>query len=60
MPKTPVKIKKLNFAESLKELEDIAEWFERDEVDLEEGLKKFERGLELAQVLKKRLTEVEN
>lgn len=51
---------KLPFAESFAELEKIAQWFEREEIDLEEGLKKFERGLELAAALKKRLTEVEN
>ncbi|MEK7516683.1 MAG: exodeoxyribonuclease VII small subunit [Patescibacteria group bacterium] len=51
---------KLPFAESFAELEKIAEWFEREEIDLEEGLKKFERGLELAAALKKRLSEVEN
>lgn len=51
---------KLQFAESFAELEKIAEWFEREEIDLEEGLKKFERGLELAAALKKRLSEVEN
>jgi exodeoxyribonuclease VII small subunit len=34
--------------------------FEREEVDLEEGLKKFERGLELAKGCKERLREVEN
>lgn len=51
---------KLPFAESFAELEKIAQWFEREEIDLEEGLKKFERGLELAAALKKRLGEVEN
>ena len=29
-------------------------------MDLDEGLKKFEQGLELAGVLKKKLSEVEN
>lgn len=48
------------FAEAFKELEEITEWFETSEVDLDEGLKKFERGLELAGQLKKKLAEVEN
>ena len=57
----PVKeAKKTNFAEAFKELEDIVRWFEASEVDLEEGLKKFERGLELAKKCRVRLSEVEN
>ena len=48
------------FAEAFSELEKLTEWFETEEVDLDEGLKKFERGLELAQVCKKKLAEVEN
>lgn len=51
---------KTNFAEAFKELEDIVQWFETLEVDLEEGLKKFERGLELAKRCRSRLKEVEN
>ena len=52
--------KKANFAEAFKELEEIVRWFESSEVDLEEGLKKFERGLELAKKCRVRLAEVEN
>jgi exodeoxyribonuclease VII small subunit len=52
--------KKSSFAEAFQELEDITAWFETAEVDLDEGLKKFERGLELAQICKKKLAEVEN
>lgn len=51
---------KASFAEAFKELEELTEWFETEEVDLDEGLKKFERGLELAEVCKTKLTEVEN
>ncbi len=51
---------KTNFAEAFKELEEIVRWFESSEVDLEEGLKKFERGLELAKKCRTRLSEVEN
>lgn len=52
--------KKLNFAESFAELEKITEEFENEEIDLDDGLKKFERGLELAAELKKKLNEAEN
>jgi exodeoxyribonuclease VII small subunit len=56
MPKKPP-----SFAQSFQELEDITAWFDSQEnVDLDQGLKKFERGLELAGQLKKKLSEVEN
>jgi len=57
---TAKEAKKANFAEAFKELEGIVQWFEASEVDLEEGLKKFERGLELARKCRSRLAEVEN
>lgn len=52
--------KKLNVQQAFEELEAITLWFEKEEIDLEEGLVKFERGLELARKLKARLGEVEN
>jgi exodeoxyribonuclease VII small subunit len=52
--------KETSFAEAFAELEKLTEWFETEEVDLDEGITKFERGLELAQVCKKKLSEVEN
>lgn len=52
--------KQLTFSEAFSELEDLTRWFEEEEVELDEGMKKFERGLELAQVCKKKLQEVEN
>ena len=51
---------KLSFAKSFEELEEITAWFERGETDLDEGLKKFERGLELAAACKEKLGAVEN
>jgi exodeoxyribonuclease VII small subunit len=51
---------KLNFSKAFEELEAITEWFEKGELDLDEGLKKFERGLELAALCKEKLSEVEN
>jgi exodeoxyribonuclease VII small subunit len=51
---------KVNFAKAFEELEGITEWFEKGEVDLDEGLKKFERGLELAKLCKEKMSEVEN
>jgi len=50
-----------DFAKSFQELEKITEWFDSEEqMDLDKGLVQFERGLELASELKKKLSEVEN
>ena len=55
------KKKTTNFSKAFKELEEITEWFDSEEnLDLDKGLKQFERGLELASELKKKLGEVEN
>ena len=53
--------KKINFAKAFEELEEITQWFDSEEnLDLDKGLKQFERGLELAGELKEKLSEVEN
>ena len=52
--------KQPTFANAFAELEELTQWFETQDVDLDEGIKKFERGLELAVVCKKKLSEVEN
>jgi exodeoxyribonuclease VII small subunit len=52
--------KKFSFTSSYKELEKIVADFESRELDLEKDLPKFERGLELAHKLQKRLKEIEN
>ncbi len=52
--------KQLNFTEGYEELEKIVNDFESRELDLEKDLPQFERGMELAQKLQKRLKEIEN
>jgi exodeoxyribonuclease VII small subunit len=52
--------KDLSFAKAFAELEELTQWFETEEVDLDEGIKKFERGLELSTICKQKLAEVEN
>ncbi len=52
--------KPFEFEAALKELEDITAWFESSDVDLDQGLAKFERGMELAAQLKEHLQTVEN
>ncbi len=54
------KADKSTFAASYAELEQIIAWFEGGDADLEEGISKFERGLELAEACKGRLAELEN
>ncbi|HBM45488.1 MAG: hypothetical protein UT05_C0009G0048 [Parcubacteria group bacterium GW2011_GWF2_38_76] len=50
-----------DIGESLKKLEAIATWFEKEsEVDVEEGLKKVREGATLIKELKGRLAEVTN
>ncbi|HEY6736480.1 MAG TPA: exodeoxyribonuclease VII small subunit [Candidatus Saccharimonadia bacterium] len=52
--------KPFEFEKSLAELEAITTWFESSDADLDQGLAKFERGMELAQQLRQHLAEVEN
>ncbi len=49
-----------NFEKSFEELEKIVQKFESGDIDLDQSLKEFERGLELAKLLKGRLKKVEN
>jgi len=58
--KTTKAKKTIKFAAAFTELEQITEWFEKEDIDLDDGLKKFERGLELAKVCKDKLKDVEN
>jgi exodeoxyribonuclease VII small subunit len=52
--------KPFEFEPALKELEEITLWFESSDVDLDQGLVKCERGMELAAQLKDHLSIVEN
>ena len=52
--------KEFKFESSMKELVDITAWFESPDVDLDQSLAKFERGLELSSGLKDYLQTVEN
>ena len=51
---------KFDFGKSLKDLESITAWFESEEVDLDQALTKYERGMTLAADLKQHLQQVEN
>lgn len=48
------------FAASMQELNQLAEWFQQDNFDLEEALTKLRRGRDLIVQCQKRLSDVEN
>jgi len=52
--------KEIDMGKGFEELENIATWFESGETDLDQGLQKFERALEIASTLKKKLSAAEN
>lgn len=49
-----------DFTSKLKELEEITKWFEAEDLDLDEALVKFERGMALVTELKEHLGKVQN
>jgi exodeoxyribonuclease VII small subunit len=52
--------KTFEFEKALKELEAITTWFESSNVNLDQGIAKFEHGMELAAQLKTHLATIEN
>jgi len=54
-----MKIEDLTYEEALKELEDIVEELEKNQLTLEESLKKFKRGVELYKYCNRVLTQIE-
>jgi exodeoxyribonuclease VII small subunit len=52
--------KTFDFEKALRELEDITAWLESSDANLDQGLAKFERGMELSAQLKEHLAAVEN
>lgn len=49
-----------SFSKAISELEEINEWFENENTDLDKGLEKFKRALELIQKCKKTLNDTKN
>jgi exodeoxyribonuclease VII small subunit len=58
MPKKETK--QIDVAKSFEELEALTDWFEKGDGDLDQGLQKFEKTMEIADALRKRLDEAEN
>ena len=51
---------KNNLKDKLAELETLLEWFEQDDLDIEEALAQYEKGSELASSIREQLSEIEN
>lgn len=51
---------KFDFSTAIDELEEINHWFQNEEIDLDTGLSKFRKGLELIKKCRDRLKQVEN
>lgn len=51
---------KFDFSEAIGVIEEINQWFQNEDIDLDKGLEKFRQGLELIKKCKSRLKQVEN
>lgn len=51
---------KFDFKTAIEELEEINQWFQKPDIDLDEGLEKLKRGKELITKCEARLVEAEN
>lgn len=52
--------KKFNFKKAFAELEAISMWFQNPDIDLDEALKKYQRGLALIKATQLHLKQTEN
>ncbi len=57
---TKKETKQIDVNKSFEELEALTDWFEKGDGDLDQGLQKFERAMEIADALRKRLDLAEN
>ena len=51
--------KEMKFEEALKKLEEIVHGLESEELSLDDSLKRFEEGIKLSQICRKKLEEIE-
>lgn len=47
-------------SEQLRQLDELIAWFDQDDFDLDEALKKFDEGVKLTEALEARLGELDN
>ena len=52
--------KSFSLSKAFEDLEQITSWFQGEEFDLEEALKKYQKGMELVKHCEAQLKEVEN
>lgn len=50
----------ISLQQQIDELEQLINWFEQDDIDLEQAIAKFEEGSRLAEAIKQRLGGLEN
>lgn len=46
--------------DQLRELDELLAWFDQDDFDLDEALKKFDQGVKLTEEIEERLKKLEN
>ena len=46
--------------DQLRELDELIAWFDREDFDLDEALKKFDDGIKLTEQIEERLSKLEN
>lgn len=51
---------KVNLKKSLEKLQEITEWFQEEELDLDQGLEKLREGVELIKICRSKIGEIEN
>ncbi|MGC9031538.1 MAG: exodeoxyribonuclease VII small subunit [Minisyncoccia bacterium] len=51
---------KFNFSKAYKEIEEINEWFQKEDIDLDQALENYERAMELIKKCRERLKQAEN
>lgn len=51
---------KFNFTKAYQEVEEINSWFQEEDINLDEALEKFQRGMDLIKKCKERLKDAEN
>ncbi len=47
-------------SDQLRELDELIAWFDREDFDLDEALKKFDDGIKLTEQIEERLSKLEN
>jgi len=51
---------KFNFTKAFEQVEEINDWFQQENIDLDEALEKYKKGITLLKKCKERLKQAEN